>query len=47
MTNRIAIALAVLMAGAILSDMYFNDGMATAFTARKFIDLIRWIAFWR
>ena len=47
MTNKVAIALAVLIAGAFLSDMAFNDGQTSAFLARKFLDLISWVAFWR
>lgn len=47
MTNRLAIIFAVLIVGAILSDLIFNGGAASLFLLRKMMDLIDWMAFWR
>lgn len=47
MTNRIAVILAALILLAILGDQIFNDGQGTFFIARKFYNLIDWVAFWR
>ncbi|GAA3872010.1 hypothetical protein [Celeribacter arenosi] len=47
MTNRIALGLGIVLLAAIAADFAFNDGQALLFLARKFLDLIRVIAFWR
>ena len=47
MTNRIALWLIVILAGAILADLTLNDGQSLFFLARKFLNLIEWVAFWR
>ncbi|MFN6924296.1 MAG: hypothetical protein ACK4P8_01450 [Tabrizicola sp.] len=47
MTNRIALWLALLIAAGIAADFTLNDGTALFFLARKFLDLIEWVAFWR
>ncbi len=47
MTNSIAAFLFVLVLAALGADFLFNDGQATMILARKFLDLIEWLAFWR
>jgi hypothetical protein len=46
-TNRIALGIALLLGAAMLADYALNDGAALFFLARKFLDLIEWVAFWR
>ena len=46
MTNGIAIALGLVICGLIGIDLYSGSGM-TLFVARKFADLVQYIAFWR
>ncbi|MDP3194505.1 hypothetical protein [Tabrizicola sp.] len=46
MTNTIAIWLGLVIVAAILSDLALNGGMAFQFLARKFLNLIDWVAFW-
>ena len=47
MTNRIALNLGLIIAGAIVWDIYRNDGAALVFLARRGLDLIAYLAFWR
>ena len=47
MTNRLAIILGVLLVGALLYDVFTNDGTTLLFLMRRFVDLIQWLAFWR
>lgn len=47
MTNWIALTLAGLCLLAGLYDWVANDGAALLFLARKFVDLVDWVAFWR
>lgn len=47
MTNRIAIALAIGLMGAILADQVLGGGGASLFLARRFVVFLDWIAFWR
>ena len=47
MTNPIAVFLVLLILGGLGADLLFNDGAATLLLARKFFDLIEWVAFWR
>jgi hypothetical protein len=47
MTNRIAAYLFVLIALAIGADFLLNDGLAVGFLARKFVELVEWVEFWR
>ena len=47
MTNRIALALVLLIAGAIYLDQSRMDGEGAVFLGRKIVDFIDWIAFWR
>jgi hypothetical protein len=46
-TNRIALILGLIIAGAIVWDIYRNDGAALVFLARRGLDLIAYLAFWR
>lgn len=47
MTNRIAIVLVLLILGAVTYDVLRNDLTSLLFLARKLIDLIEYLAFWR
>ena len=47
MTNPIAVFLAVLILAGLGADMVLNGGEATLLLARKFFDLLEWLAFWR
>ncbi|WP_167803293.1 hypothetical protein [Pseudoroseicyclus tamaricis] len=46
MTTRLALALALLVAGAIAVDLWQGWG-GTLFVLRWLVDLIHWLAFWR
>ncbi len=47
MSNRIYFVLAGVVALAILADLTLNGGSALLFLARKLIDLIALVSFWR
>lgn len=47
MTNRVALILALLIGAGILADSVLTGGEGLTFLARKFIDLLDWVAFWR
>lgn len=47
LTNRIALWLGLILLLGIVADYALNDGSALFFLARKFLDLIEWVAFWR
>jgi hypothetical protein len=47
MTDRIALGLALLLAALIGADLSLNGGAGLLFLARKFIDLMEWVEFWR
>ena len=47
MTNRIALWLGLILIAGALADYALNDGAALFFLARKFLELIEWVAFWR
>ena len=47
MTNPIAIFLGVVILGGIIADAVMYDGTSLLFLARKFADLLEWLAFWR
>ncbi len=47
MTDRIALFLGLMIVAALGWDYFFNDFAATFFVARKVVDLIEWLAFWR
>jgi hypothetical protein len=46
MTNRLALILGLLILGFVGADLVFDWG-ATLFLARRFADLVEWLAFWR
>lgn len=47
MTNKIAFYLGLLITGAIVFDIAVYEGANLIFLARKMLDLMEWIAFWR
>ena len=47
MTNRIAIALAVIIIGLLVFDALEFGWANSLFLARKFAELLEWVAFWR
>ncbi|MGO4908645.1 hypothetical protein ACEN2J_09975 [Pseudorhodobacter sp. W20_MBD10_FR17] len=47
MTNKLAIWLGLILAAAILGDMFLNSGFALLFLLRKFAVFIEFISFWR
>ncbi len=47
MTNRIAIALGILIFVALLLDAILTGGANLLFLAKKMAELLEWIAFWR
>ncbi len=46
MTDRIALALAVLILAAFAADWALNAGAATAFLFVRFLRLVDWAVFW-
>lgn len=46
-TNQLAIILVVAIVGAVAADAILNGADASLFLARKFSDLLEWVAFWR
>lgn len=46
-TNTIAVVLGALVLGGLASDVVFNDTKASLFLAKKFLEFLEWIAFWR
>jgi hypothetical protein len=47
MTNRVALALILLLGLFFLADALWLHLGAPVFLARKFADLVEWLAFWR
>lgn len=47
MTNRIAIVLAVIILGLLAFDALEFHWANSLFLARKFAELLEWVAFWR
>lgn len=47
MTNRIFLWLLAIIVGAIAVDVVVFGGADSLFLARKFVDSIEWLAFWR
>lgn len=47
MTNPIAVFLAVVILVGLGIDLIWLDGQATLTLAKKFFDLVEWLAFWR
>ncbi len=46
MTDRIALILFLLIAGAVAADLILGFG-ASIFLARKALDFLHWVIFWR
>lgn len=47
MTNRVALYLGLVLAAFILADLVLNSGDILLFLAKKFVDLMDWVEFWR
>ena len=47
MTNRIAIVLALIIIALVVLDWRMADWANSLFLARKFAELLEWVAFWR
>jgi hypothetical protein len=47
MTDKLAIWLGLILAAAILGDIFLNGGVALLFLLRKFAVFIEFISFWR
>lgn len=47
MTNKLAIYLGLLIVTALVLDAVLNGSNAILFLAKKFTDLLEWMAFWR
>ena len=47
MTDKIALALGLVIVAAIAGDIFANDSHALLFLLKKFVDLVEWMAFWR
>ncbi|MGI3167930.1 hypothetical protein ACRARG_02175 [Pseudooceanicola sp. C21-150M6] len=47
MTNKIAIALALIILALLGYDWLRLDGANSLFLSRKFASLVEWLAFWR
>ena len=47
MTNRIAFSLALCLVVALIADIWANGGAGSLFLAKKFADMIEYLAFWR
>lgn len=47
MTNQIAITLAAAILALLIADWQMADLSNSLFLARKFAELLEWVAFWR
>ncbi len=47
MTNQLAIVLGLVIVSGLALDAYSFDWANTLFLARKLMELIEWMAFWR
>jgi hypothetical protein len=47
MNNRLSYAFAACLVLVVALDVLLNDGKASIFLARKFLDLIQLVSFWR
>ena len=47
MTDRIALALGLVIAAALVFDAVAADWGFSLFLARRFVDLLDWLSFWR
>ncbi|ARO15070.1 hypothetical protein BVG79_01726 [Ketogulonicigenium robustum] len=47
MTNKLAIIFGSVILLLLAADLLFNQGIATIFLGRRFLDLLHWVEFWR
>jgi len=47
MTNTLAVGLGLLVIGGLAADQALNGGETFVFLAKKLMDLIEYLAFWR
>ncbi len=47
MTNRIALALGLLLIALLAADVFAAEGARSLFLAKKLADVIEYLAFWR
>lgn len=47
MTNQLAVFLATAIVLALAGDLIWLDGQASLILARKFFEMLEWVAFWR
>lgn len=47
MTDRIALALGLVVIAAIAADILAKDTQGLLFLMKKFADMVEWMAFWR
>lgn len=47
MTNKIAIALGLLIVAVFVADAYAFDGQLPVFLGKKLFEFLDWLAFWR
>ncbi len=47
MTNQLALVLAIMVCAFFGADYILMDGAISLFLAKKMMELIEWIAFWR
>ncbi|GGE28381.1 hypothetical protein GCM10011360_15720 [Primorskyibacter flagellatus] len=47
MTNTLSVALAAIIIGLLVADWQMADWANSLFLARKFAELLEWVAFWR
>lgn len=45
--TKAAVWLGIIMGGAMIADLTLDGGSGMMFLARKFIDLVEWVSFWR
>ncbi len=46
MTDRVALVLALIIAGAIASDYWLNDATGLLFLGRKAVEFLDYVIFW-
>ena len=47
MTNRLAILLGLILLALIAADIFLREASGLLYLARKFLNLLNYIAFWR
>jgi len=47
MSDRVALIVGILISCIVLYDVFFRDSQEILFLARKGMDVIEWMAFWR